>query len=131
MSSFKNVPSEFICPLSLQVMIQPLISKTGIHFERSAILAWLAQGSNTCPITHKALKASDLVPDKRLEARLQFWREEHKIVVSSVVAEQQQQASAFVGFCALGERPISAPLPKKKSFFPRVFRSSRVSAITA
>jgi hypothetical protein len=129
MPTFKNVPSAFICPLSMQVMVQPLVTKSGQHFERSAILAWLAQGSGKCPITGTSMRPSDLVPDRRLEAKLSFWRQANNVVLSSVIAEKQD---VFIGIAALGERkPVSPSAPKSRGLFPRIFRSSKVSAISA
>jgi hypothetical protein len=129
MSTFKNVPSAFICPLSMQVMVQPLVTKSGQHFERSAILSWLAQGSGKCPVTGAALRPSDLIPDRQLEAKLFFWRQENSVVLSSAIAEKQD---VFIGIAALGEREqVTQVAPKSRRLFPRIFRSNKVSAISA
>lgn len=118
MSTFKNVPSEFICPLSMQVMIQPLVSRSGIHFERAAILTWLAEGSGACPMTGESLRPSDLVPDKRLEARLKFWRDENGVVLNRSLTDKKD---VFIGIAALGERPtMTADKKISRGFFPRV-----------
>lgn len=38
------VPIEFICPITNEVMIQPLMTRQGQNFERNAIIAWLQIG---------------------------------------------------------------------------------------
>ena len=40
-------PEKFICPLTLEVMEHPVMSKYGHNFERSAIMEWLCTTSNS------------------------------------------------------------------------------------
>jgi hypothetical protein len=128
MSTFKNVPATFICPLSMQVMIQPLVSRSGIHFERSAILLWLAEGSGLCPVTGDSLRPSDLVPDKRMEAQLAFWRENNGVILSSVLREKKD---VFMGIASLGDRTVVPVTNVSKGFFPRIFRANKVATMMA
>lgn len=110
-------------------MVQPLVSRSGTHFERSAILDWLAAGSDQCPITKTALRPSDLVPDRRLEARLAFWRQENGVVLKNTLAEPNK---VFFGIAALGERNIKSEAKAvRKGIFPRVFRANKVATVTA
>jgi hypothetical protein len=69
-----EIPSNFICPITLQVMVSPLMTRTGINFERAAIIGWLEQGSGRCPLTRKPLTNSDLITNRRLKARIGMWR---------------------------------------------------------
>ena len=109
----------------MQVMIQPLVSRSGIHFERSAILAWLAEGSDACPVTGSPLRPSDLVPDKRLEARLTFWRQNNGIVLNRALTEKKE---VFVGIAALGERRSRKA---SRSFLARISWAGKLSAASA
>jgi hypothetical protein len=68
------IPSLFICPITLQVMVDPLMTRTGLNFERAAIFSWLDQGSGSCPLTRKPLTASDLITNRRLKTRIRIWR---------------------------------------------------------
>lgn len=70
----KTIPQEFICPITLQVMVHPLTTRTGLSFERSAILDWL-ECYETCPLTRQPLRACDLIRNVPLEARIGFWRQ--------------------------------------------------------
>ena len=45
----------FRCPISLEVMRDPVTLSTGQTYERGAIRRWLAAGNSTCPITRKPL----------------------------------------------------------------------------
>jgi hypothetical protein len=66
-----NIPSEFYCPITCEVMRDPLMCRSGTSFERSAILLWLEQHNKTCPLTRKPLRVSDLVPNRALQGRIQ------------------------------------------------------------
>jgi hypothetical protein len=69
-----EVPHSYICPITLEVMVHPLMTRSGLHFERSAILSWLNESSGTCPLTRKPMRPSDMIPDTHLETQLRFWR---------------------------------------------------------
>jgi hypothetical protein len=72
-----QVPDEFICPISLQIMDYPVVTKNGTTYEREAILDWLARGSNTCPTTRLPLTLSDIIPYVQLEFRIRRWKIEN------------------------------------------------------
>jgi hypothetical protein len=71
------MPDEFICPITLNVMTHPLVTRSGQNFERSAILNWLSQ-SKECPLTRQPMKPSDLIPNRALEARIGFWKQRQR-----------------------------------------------------
>lgn len=66
-----NIPSEFVCPITCEAMIEPLYSKYGHSFERSAILDWLREHHNTCPLTRQQLNVSDLIRNRQLQSRIE------------------------------------------------------------
>jgi hypothetical protein len=74
-----EIPSNFICPITLQVMVTPLMTRTGLTFEKAAIFSWLEQGSGSCPLTRKPLTASDLVTNMRLKKEIRIWRSDNGI----------------------------------------------------
>ena len=68
-----DVPDAFICPITTEIMICPVMTKTGQSFDREAILEWLTHHSNTCPLTRTPLNASNLVPNHALRFRIEVW----------------------------------------------------------
>ena len=75
MSSTTSTPEEFICPISMSVMVHPLrCTKTGHHFERETIMEWLYRGNTKCPLTRQPLHTDDLVPDRQLQAKIVKWK---------------------------------------------------------
>ena len=68
------IPAEFICPITCKIMTDPVMSKTGYNFERDAIVAHLDAGSETCPVTNKPLRISNLISNKSLQWKISEWR---------------------------------------------------------
>lgn len=64
------IPRGFRCPLSLQVMLDPVLDGEGNTYEYSAILDWLNkeghQGHRTSPISHQPLSERMLNPNNSL-----------------------------------------------------------------
>ena len=72
----KNAPSdppeEFLCPITYEVMKDPVMSNEGISFERSAIERWL-RSSNRCPVSRLPLRRSDLRNNIALKNLIADW----------------------------------------------------------
>jgi hypothetical protein len=54
-----------ICPITQDVMREPVIDKEGNTYEKSAILEWL-KTNNKSPITRNVISASELIPNRAL-----------------------------------------------------------------
>ncbi|CAJ2672825.1 unnamed protein product [Trifolium pratense] len=70
-----EVPQYFICPISLQIMKDPVTAITGITYDRESIEHWLFRNKNTtCPVTKQPLPLdSDLTPNHTLRRLIQSW----------------------------------------------------------
>ncbi|XP_044509610.1 E3 ubiquitin-protein ligase PUB24-like [Mangifera indica] len=70
-----EVPEYFTCPISLQIMKDPVTAITGITYDRESIEHWLFKGKNsTCPVTQQPLPPdSDLTPNHTLRRLIQAW----------------------------------------------------------
>mmetsp|Transcript_21922 Transcript_21922/g.35275 ORF Transcript_21922/g.35275 Transcript_21922/m.35275 type:complete len:232 (+) Transcript_21922:130-825(+) len=69
-----DIPEEFLCPISLCVMKDPVVSKNGQNYDRDAILQWLQSGNTTCPLTRQALSLGNLVPNHKLKMNILKWK---------------------------------------------------------
>ena len=76
-SVFLEPPTEMVCPLTKELMKDPVMSRYGTNFEREAILDWLGEGNEFCPVTGKPLRPSCLVSNKALEWKIRCWLHEH------------------------------------------------------
>ncbi|XP_052198616.1 E3 ubiquitin-protein ligase PUB23-like [Diospyros lotus] len=70
-----EVPPFFLCPISLEMMKDPVTVPTGITYERESIERWIFSGKNkTCPVTKQVLSdPEDLTPNHTLRRLIQSW----------------------------------------------------------
>ena len=78
-SSSTQVPDGFICPISLELMRDPVMNRNGLSYDRKSILQWLHKGNAHCPLTREPLRPSQLVPNNALKVRIRRWSMEHGI----------------------------------------------------
>lgn len=64
-------PASFYCPVSMELMSDPVIVATGHTYDRSCIAKWLAQGNRTCPVTGLRLRHLELTPNIALRNAIQ------------------------------------------------------------
>ncbi|XP_060196420.1 U-box domain-containing protein 21-like [Lycium barbarum] len=77
------IPSQFTCPISLDLMKDPVTLSTGITYDRKNIEKWINEsGKNqTCPITNQELKCDIepvLIPNHNIRKMIQQWCVENK-----------------------------------------------------
>lgn len=65
MNLTSNIPNDFYCPISLQLMKNPYVSKYGHSFEYDEIKKWIEQ-QKKCPITRKSLTLDEIFPNTSL-----------------------------------------------------------------
>ncbi|XP_074269121.1 E3 ubiquitin-protein ligase PUB23 [Silene latifolia] len=72
-----DVPSFFLCPISLQTMRDPVTVSTGITYDRESIEKWVFSNNNdTCPVTKQPLNVTNdnfLTPNHTLRRLIQSW----------------------------------------------------------
>ncbi|KAJ6904701.1 E3 ubiquitin-protein ligase PUB24-like [Populus alba x Populus x berolinensis] len=71
-----EVPEYFLCPISLQILKDPVTTITGITYERESIEQWLkaAKSNPSCPVTKQSLpRDSELTPNHTLRRLIQSW----------------------------------------------------------
>ena len=73
----EDVPEAFICPLTLEVMVDPVIASDGHCYERLAIEEWF-QKSKMSPITGVPLQTTLLFPNFTLKSQISTWRDSQK-----------------------------------------------------
>lgn len=68
----------FVCPLTKQVMCDPVTSENGQTFERGAIEKWFNECRESgrkliCPLTKRELKSAELNPSMALRNTIEEW----------------------------------------------------------
>lgn len=64
-------PEDFRCPISLELMKDPVTVSTGQTYDRTSIQQWLKSGNKICPKTGAKLKNTDLIPNTTLRKLIQ------------------------------------------------------------
>ncbi|KAK8537332.1 hypothetical protein V6N13_042265 [Hibiscus sabdariffa] len=73
------IPDDFLCPISLELMRDPVVVATGQTYERSYIQRWIDSGNATCPKTRQKLEDTTLTPNYVLRSLINQWCAKHNI----------------------------------------------------
>ena len=71
------VPGSFICPITLELFVEPVVAADGHTYEKEAIRRWLSragQGAACSPMTGYALNSLVLTPNFQMKAAIEEWR---------------------------------------------------------
>ncbi|XP_058075790.1 U-box domain-containing protein 16 [Magnolia sinica] len=72
-------PVDFRCPISLDLMQDPVVVASGQTYDRASISRWFGSGHATCPKTGQVLPHSDLIPNLALKNLISSWCQERNI----------------------------------------------------
>ncbi|KAL8161700.1 hypothetical protein V2J09_013189 [Rumex salicifolius] len=72
-------PEELRCPISLQLMYDPVIIASGQTYERVCIEKWFSDGHSTCPKTQQQLSHLCLTPNYCVKGLIASWCEQHGV----------------------------------------------------
>ena len=64
-------PANFCCPISMDVMSDPVMIATGHTYDRGCIEKWFQSGHQTCPLSGQRLRHSELTPNIALRNVIQ------------------------------------------------------------
>ncbi|CAD5179407.1 unnamed protein product [Musa acuminata subsp. malaccensis] len=73
-----TIPHHFRCPISLELMRDPVTMCTGQTYDRASIESWMATGNTTCPVTRAPLTDFTLIPNHNLRRLIQDWCVAHR-----------------------------------------------------
>ncbi|XP_010314681.1 U-box domain-containing protein 4-like isoform X1 [Solanum lycopersicum] len=74
-----TIPPDFCCPLSLELMTDPVIVATGQTYERAFIREWIDLGLTVCPKTRQMLGHTTLIPNYTVKALIANWCESNNV----------------------------------------------------
>eukprot|EP00300_Choanocystis_sp_HF-7_P036293 c52136_g1_i1.p1 GENE.c52136_g1_i1~~c52136_g1_i1.p1 ORF type:complete len:235 (+),score=36.02 c52136_g1_i1:41-745(+) len=87
-----EIPSEMICPITQEIMLDPVIAIDGHSYEHQAMKSWLSN-HNTSPKTNEQLISKILIPNIALRSRIHSFIESYAAIMQSV-SENEHEASA-------------------------------------
>ncbi|KAH1061738.1 hypothetical protein GLYMA_02G234300v4 [Glycine max] len=92
------VPADFCCPLSLELMMDPVIVASGQTYERAFIKNWIDLGLTVCPKTRQTLVHTNLIPNYTVKALIANWCESNDVkLVDPMKSKSLNQSSPFHG----------------------------------
>lgn len=68
--SVVDCPEDMRCAVDGKVMVNPLLSPYGHHFEKKTLERWMANCGSVCPITSKPLRLDECTPDSDMKKRI-------------------------------------------------------------
>ena len=72
----REVPEDFECPITTELMVDPVIATDGETYERAAIEEWFALGKTTSPMSGDEIDPSVIFSNKRLWRQIAAWKKE-------------------------------------------------------
>lgn len=91
-----EIPSVFICPISLEPMQDPVTLCTGQTYEKSNILKWFNLGHLTCPTTMQELWDDSVTPNKTLYHLIYTWFSQKYLLMKKRSEDVQGRASEIL-----------------------------------
>lgn len=67
------LPKDFCCPISLELMGDPVVVATGQTYDRQSITQWIAGGHQTCPNSGQNLGNAALIPNRAISSLISHW----------------------------------------------------------
>mmetsp|Transcript_62241 Transcript_62241/g.140767 ORF Transcript_62241/g.140767 Transcript_62241/m.140767 type:complete len:397 (+) Transcript_62241:96-1286(+) len=69
-------PKEMICPITQELMVDPVLAEDGFTYERVAMERWFSTGRRRSPVTNEVLseRSNRLTPNRLLKSMIQKYR---------------------------------------------------------
>uniref|UniRef100_A0A8C4GSQ5 WD repeat, SAM and U-box domain-containing protein 1 n=1 Tax=Dicentrarchus labrax TaxID=13489 RepID=A0A8C4GSQ5_DICLA len=72
-----GIPDEFLCPITRELMREPVIAADGYSYERDAIESWINTKNRSSPMTNLPLLTTLLTPNHTLKMAIGRWKTSH------------------------------------------------------
>lgn len=82
------VPPGFECPITDEIMQDPVIALDGISYERAAIQEWFGRGNHLSPVTHTKLPNLTLIPNISLRKAIQEFVAKRPILQREAISQK-------------------------------------------
>eukprot|EP00621_Florenciella_sp_RCC1693_P014673 CAMPEP_0182531388 /NCGR_PEP_ID=MMETSP1323-20130603/8823_1 /TAXON_ID=236787 /ORGANISM="Florenciella parvula, Strain RCC1693" /LENGTH=270 /DNA_ID=CAMNT_0024740935 /DNA_START=255 /DNA_END=1063 /DNA_ORIENTATION=- len=102
-----QIPPDFICPITQELMRDPVNTLSGHSYERDAILQWFAGGTTKCPLTGVMLGSRHLTPNHNLRKAIENFREK-----MPHLKDQQNQLDNLAAAIKLREADLTSRASK-------------------
>jgi U-box domain/WD domain, G-beta repeat len=66
-----DIPLEFICPITHEIMVAPVIADDGFTYEKNAIEKWFERDAPTSPMTNMPMTNVILIGNQKLKEQIE------------------------------------------------------------
>ena len=130
----RTTPPEFLCPISLDIMRDPVLCEDGHTYERSAILQWLTTNPSnpTSPTTRQPISPQNIRPNYALKAAISRWQTSYQsnpyIIIPVAPPTSITLPLLANPYSILPNRQIQLPIPTQSPTEPLIQpRRSRIN----
>jgi hypothetical protein len=121
-----QIPPDFCCPLSLELMTDPVIVSSGQTYERAFIKKWIDLGLTVCPKTRQTLAHTNLITNYTVKALIANWCESNNVKLPDPMRSTSlNQPLPLLGHPEPGATRESAVFPHSRGNQPISLESSR------
>lgn len=78
-----EAPDEFLCPITRELMKDPVIAADGYSYERESIESWIRGKNKTSPMTNLPLQTTLLTPNRSLKMAITRWKSNQETAAQS------------------------------------------------
>ncbi|CAO2819093.1 unnamed protein product [Amaranthus hypochondriacus] len=89
-------PEDFRCPISLELMLDPVTISTGQTYDRASIQKWLKSGNLICPKTGEKLENTELVPNSALKKLIHQFCCDNGISISKLRRKSKELSRTII-----------------------------------
>lgn len=130
----------FRCPLSREMMSDPVAIVCGHSFERNAIREHFRRGEKTCPICRERLTSTELTPNLSLRSSMEEWKQRdmdlkfQASLAGITSSDLSVQNRALEELQVLTERPCYAERVAEEGLIPKfveMLKNNQLNRIAA
>ncbi|CAN6446698.1 unnamed protein product [Victoria cruziana] len=108
-------PDSFRCPISLEIMQDPVVIASGQTYERAWIQKWFNEGHDICPKTGRKLPHLSVIPNDCLKDLISSWRVKHGITEEDESTRLAPSTSChWDGSCSTSDSSLDISLEAPK-----------------
>ena len=110
------IPPDFCCPLSLELMTDPVIVASGQTYERAFIKNWIDLGLTVCPKTRQTLAHTNLITNYTVKALIVNWCESNNVKLPDPIKTMGlNQPSHLLGHAESGTAKEAPVFPHSRA----------------
>ncbi|EDQ92110.1 uncharacterized protein MONBRDRAFT_22946 [Monosiga brevicollis MX1] len=123
-----EIPNEYLCSITYDIMVDPVVAADGFSYERESIARWFEEHT-TSPMTGKELPSRILLPNHALRIVIRDFCEQKGVQLADLPVQQELSASDVQRHLASTVRPAFSSTGERSAFGPIGYAREDTSSI--